>query len=666
MTISVDNLNLEELLRWGKPFEVPTKHGPRILRKGRPNEAFWIAWRANRSALSAAGLQLEQGIGGAQVLWWQTLPKEELERRQQSLESSRATSVEIEIPKPEGEDYRPFQKAGIIYATQRAATYFADEMGLGKTIQAIGFINATPSVHRVLIFTKSRLKVNWYRELRKWLVRPLTIGIADAQVFPSTDIVIINYDVAHKYPKRLEMFWDLVVLDEAHYIKNRNAKRTKAIVGYKPNRKEANEGKLPTSGIPARRRIAISGTPIENTIHELFTVINYLWPEKFPSRSKFETQWCESRRGAYGWTMSGPRNLEKLQTILRETGMIRRLKRDVLKELPPKTRMIVTLEADGMQQVLKMGHDAFKLHEATLVEAQATYELAKAAPTEQDFKAQIASLRQKTKVAFEEMARIRHEEALAMVPQAIELLKEEIEEEGNKILVFAHHRDVLEALHRAFPKSLLMHGDTKPEEGQRAVDEFQRDNDSGPFFGSIRATGEGLTLTKAKLVVFVEEDWVPGRITQCEDRAHRIGQTDNVLCKHYVANGSINANMAVTCVAKQEIADKVLDDQTKAQLIAEPNMVASHKSLATAKQIEIEAAVVTEEQCVVVHHCLKQLAAVPDELQPVDLTIANMLAGQMRVTEKQAVLGRKIVLRYSELLSAELVKKCGGFQGEKQ
>ncbi len=109
-----------------------------------------------------------------------------------------------------------YQKAGIKYAADREGTLLADEMGLGKTIQAIGLINIRPEIHRVLIIVPAHLKIKWSRELRKWLVRPQSVGIADGSCFPSTDIVIINFQILNKFPKRLEFYWDLVVVDEAH------------------------------------------------------------------------------------------------------------------------------------------------------------------------------------------------------------------------------------------------------------------------------------------------------------------------------------------------------------------------------------------------------------------------------------------------------------------
>ena len=149
-----------------------------------------------------------------------------------SIEASRATRADVAIPAPEGLDYLPYQKAGIAYAMEREGTLIGDDMGLGKTMQAIGAINADPEARRVLIICPASLKLNWAKELRKWLVRPLTIGVADGKFWPNTDIVIINYDVVAKHRARIDAVeWDNLTVDECHYLKNPKAQRTKAVLG---------------------------------------------------------------------------------------------------------------------------------------------------------------------------------------------------------------------------------------------------------------------------------------------------------------------------------------------------------------------------------------------------------------------------------------------------
>jgi hypothetical protein len=260
---------------------------------------------------------------------------------------------------------------------------------------------------------------------------------------------------------------------------------------------------------------------------------------------------------------------------------------------------------------------------------------------------------------------VRHETALSKVPQVIEALKEDIDErQSGKILVFAHHRDVLEKLHAAFPCSVVVHGELSLKERDRLVQQFQNDAECGPFFGSIRATGEGLTLTAASLVGFVEEDWVPGKLSQCEDRAHRIGQKDNVLVKHWVLKDSHDAKMVATLVRKQEVLDKALDDEKK-ELTEEPVISTEHKSLATRKQLRIEASVLTPAQASNVLTCLISLRD-NTEVEQVDGEVRDALASKASLSPMAAALGRKVVLRYRQHCVPTLVAACGGWQGEEK
>ena len=660
MTATVNGIEIETLLRWGKSKEVETKNGSRILRKARPDEAFWELWNANQGALRSMGISVSKDLSEQwEVCLWQVLPADEVERRAKSLENSRAVAADIVVPAPEGLSYFPFQLAAIQYGLEREGVLLADDMGIGKTIEALGILNARPNVSRVLIITRATLKTNWHREATKWLVRPLTVGIADSKCFPSTDVVIINYDICHKFPTKLEFMWDMVILDESHAIKNPKSRRSKAIVGYRPSRKEAAAGVLPTSGIPARYRLALSGTPIENCISEIFTVINYLAPDKVPSRWKFESQWFNGSNNGFGWQLGPPKNLDGLQKTLREAVMIRRLKSEVLGDLPPKTRMIVNLDAKGMEHIVKAEREIEQKHEKTLVESQAEYELAKC-KTEDEFKASIENLRKRNGIAFTEMAKVRHEDALAKLPKVIPEIEADIEERGNaKILIAAHHSDVIAQLQKAFPRSVILTGEMKLEDRQHSVDRFQSDPKCGPFIGSIRAAGEGITLTAANQVCFVEEDWVPGKITQFEDRCHRIGQRDNVLVKHFVVAGTMDANMAAACVAKQNEADAALDDKPE---LDEPQLVRKWKPLATRRQIEIEASVVTVEQADACWQCVAELSNLR-VCDGVEAVICQQLSSMTRLDNRHAVLARKLSLRHRDLLDARTVKAMGGWQG---
>ena len=678
METAVEGISIEGLVNWRKPREVMTKNGPRILRTAIPTEQFWAAWRDSKEQLQAAGVSVSmpnQWNPEHEACWWQELPREELEKREASLQGSRAVDASIILPKPDGCEYMGFQKAGIRYAldcfARGTGCFIGDEMGLGKTIQAIGLLNTLPDVSRVLIVCPLTLKLNWFAELKKWLVRPLSIGIADAQCFPTTDIVILHYDVAHKWPKKMEFMWDMVIMDECHRCKSRGARRTRSLLGFRPTRREAERGEQSTSGVPAKRKLLLSGTPFENRPAELFPLVSYIAPEVFKSRWSFEKRYCGASFNGFGYEAKGAANLDELQKKLRENCFVRRLKADVLTDLPPKTRSVVLLPKSGCEGAVAEEQRVWREQEVELEKAQAEYEVAKAEDSEDSFQAAVGRLKKAAATAFSEVAKVRHATALAKLPQCVELLKEEVEQCG-KVVCFVHHHDVGYRLREEFGKDcVLVTGETPPDERQAAVQRFQKDPSLKLFIGSIRATGEGITLTAASHVVFVECDWVPGKLSQCEDRLHRIGQRECVTVKHFILEGSIDARMIQTCVEKQGVIDKALDEQVRKDLIAEPVIFPTHKPLATRRELEVEATIVTPEQEEAVLRGLRILAARCDGAREldgagfskIDSDIGKSLASRPFLTGRQVVLGRKLCVRHRRQLPEDVVSAMGGWQG---
>ena len=470
-----------------------------------------------------------------------------------AIESSRAADWEGEMPVPEGLSYLPYQKAGIAYAMARPATLLADAMGLGKTIQAIGVINADPSIKRVLIVCPATLKLNWQRELEKWLVRPTTIAIAAGtrpKRLPLEKILIINWDVLAPWRKLIDTAaWDLAIFDEAHYGKSPKAARTKAAFG---------DAKAKTAGIAATRRMLLTGTPILNRPIEAWPLISYCDPETWPKFWTFVRRYCNATQGKWGWDLAGSSHLDELQEKLRATIMCRRLKEDVLTELPPKRRQVIEISQNGYADLVAAEGDAWTRQEANLERLRADAAEAKRAGDDDAYRDAVARLTEGAGAAFEEVSRARHDLALAKTPSVIAHVLELLEEE-KKVVVFAYHHDVIDALCGAIASSVHLDGRDPMDARQRAVDRFQTDPSCRVFVGNIKAAGVGITLTAASTVVFAELDWVPANISQAEDRLHRIGQRESVLVQHLVVDGSLDARMAHTLVAKQAIIDRALD-----------------------------------------------------------------------------------------------------------
>jgi len=167
------------------------------------------------------------------------------------------------------------------------------------------------------------------------------------------------------------------------------------------------------------------------------------------------------------------------------------------------------------------------------------------------------------KIAFDKYSKVRHEDSLNKVPKAIEWIIEQLEENESKLVIFAHHKDVISALQNGLSAYgvVTIDGDTPQKDRLGIVDDFQTDPDIQIIICSIKAAGVGLTLTAASWMVFVELDWTPGTMNQAEDRCHRIGQKENLLIHHLIVDGTLDAKMARMLVEKQELADMALDDE---------------------------------------------------------------------------------------------------------
>lgn len=485
------------------------------------------------------------------------------------------------IPAPTGMAYKDYQRIGIEFITRTddrcSNTLLGDDMGLGKTIQIIGAINylsdalAGRKLGRVLIVCPASLKLNWGRELKKWLVGPLTWGIADAKYFPrNRDITVINYDVLEKWsPVIRGIRWAMIACDEAQYLKNPNAKRTKQICGHK------REGIEP---LPAEIKILATGTPIVNRPKELFPLVHYLDPEQFPSFVTFGIRYCNGNKVGTSWDFTGASNLEELQARLRSTVMIRRLKSEVLSELPPKTRNIIELPAPrGVTELLKKELEAFHSREPQLEAIKARVAEAKKANDTAAYAEAVALFKETSGSIMGDISTLRKEVAMKKVPLVIDYLEDLWSgDPERKIVLWCHHHDVMDAFIQHFGQfttrgagetkvaryAKKFSGEQSLAERDEIVQRFQNDPNCLLFVGQTLAGGVGITLTASAHVIFAELDWVPGNITQAEDRCHRIGQYDNVLVEHLVLEGSLDCRIAQRIVEKQLVIDAAMNNPT--------------------------------------------------------------------------------------------------------
>ena len=501
---------------------------------------------ARLSEVGEAALAEREEIDRKELL---AAKRKKLERAT-TLRMSRAEDADLDVPLPEGLSYLPYQRAAIAFALRRPNSLFADEMGLGKTVEALGVVNMEgDEAEHVLIVCPASLKLNWARECERWLVGERTIGVAGKTWPEDADVVIINYDILGKWEHELEGEWSVLIVDECHYVKNKDAKRSKRLYA-----------------IEARRKLFLTGTPILNRPAELHAIVSYLEPEEFGHFWNFAKRYCAPIRNNFGWDVTGASNMVELHDKLRSTIMIRRTKAQVLPDLPPKRRQVIELPADSISRLIETEQAAWAEHRQRLVALKRMGKVTGGAGAGSVSDGERGRMRQEVNDAFGELSRLRHETAKAKVPLVVEHLKAAGEESG-KIVVFAHHKAVVTALAEAFgDTAVTLAGGDSPESRQAAVDRFQEDPSCRFFIGSITAAGFGLTLTASSHVVFAELDWVPANMTQAEDRTHRIGQEDSVLVQHLVLEGSLDASMVRTLIKKQEVVDKVVDGSKQGEL----------------------------------------------------------------------------------------------------
>jgi SWI/SNF-related matrix-associated actin-dependent regulator 1 of chromatin subfamily A len=476
------------------------------------------------------------------------------EQHKRNLEASRAADADVDVVIPAGLELRPYQRAGVAWLISHHHALLGDEMGLGKTIQVLAAVN-TLRLRRVLVVCPKTLVLNWHSEASRWLteLKPYIFrnGGGDGGFLSGDGFYIVNYEKLSKIDYDGEL--DCLVVDESHYIKNPKAQRSKRV--------EQLAGR-------AKRVWLLTGTPIPNRPIELFHPLKILRHPLAENWFYFAKRYCDAYQGEWGWVVDGAANLDELQEKLRSTVMIRRKKQDVLTELPAKVRQVVVLNADGYRDALADELGAWQWYEDALVQYQAKVELARAEGEEAYAKA-VAELRDAARHAFEEISRARHHLALAKVDDVVEHVKDIAEQ--HKVVVFAHHHDVIDKIAEALSEfgCVVVDGRVPAEQRHERIQRFQNDPTCRVYIGSITASGVGVTLTAASHVVFAELDWVPGNITQAEDRLHRIGQKDTVFVQHLVVDGSLDARMAKVLVEKQRVADEALDAE-KPALLAEP------------------------------------------------------------------------------------------------
>ena len=456
-----------------------------------------------------------------------------LDEHLQKILTDAKTTTNVIIDKPikglQKQLYK-YQSEGVAFIEQnRGRALIADEMGLGKTIQALAWLQMHPEKMPVIIVTPASLKLNWEREIKTWMsnvnVSVLSGKTPDKRRIHTKGIMIINYNILAEWVSLLKSFNPAVLItDECHYYKSNKTKRTKAV-------KQLAKGILHV--------IALSGTPIVNRPIEAFNAIHIINPTLFVPWD-YAKRYCNAKYNGFGWDFSGASHSDELHEKLTKTIMIRRLKKDVLKDLPDKTKSFVPLTLDNEAEYEKAENDFI-----TFVRDTRGSEAARKAGNAEAL-TQIGVLKQ---IAVK-----------GKLNQVIEWVQTFLEGSDQKLVIFAVHKFVIEALMNEFGDvAVKIDGSCSMNSRQQAIDRFQTDPSARIFVGNIKAAGVGITLTASSNVAIVELPWTPGELVQAEDRCHRIGQKDSVNIYYLLANNTIEERIAGLLDKKQKVLDAVLD-----------------------------------------------------------------------------------------------------------
>lgn len=427
----------------------------------------------------------------------------------------------------------PYQEEGIALIDRyNGRALLADEMGLGKTLQALWALQRKPERLPALIVCPASVKYNWQREAE--IHCGMMASICEGQSPPTfnrmnrthiSQLTIINYDILKywlDYLKKLN--FQTVIFDESQYLQSRTSDRTKA-------------SRKIVKGVP--HVFALSGTPLTNRPAELFPILNILWPTHYNSFFSFAELYCEPKWKPWGTEFKGATNLPQLHAELKERGMIRRLKVDVLKDLPEKNRRTQLMDLSDPAEYRKASTDFM-----SWLRENHAHKVRRASRAEK-----LVQVGYLLRIA----ARLKMR---SVVGWANKFLRETDE----KLILFAVHTKAIELLQRRVEaKSVTIDGSVTGRRRELAKDQFQRDPKTRLMIANIKAGGVGLTLTASSTVGFTELWWRPGDHIQAEDRIHRIGQTKVSWIYYLIAGGTIEERLCRILQEKQAVISAVLD-----------------------------------------------------------------------------------------------------------
>jgi SNF2 family DNA or RNA helicase len=419
------------------------------------------------------------------------------------------------------------QKEAIVKLVSNKKYILADDMGLGKTSSAI-MATINLKLDKVLIICPASLKVNWKREIENY--SDGKVGIVEGRKWEDGKYVIINYDILknfHSLPKDsdkktkiLDSNFDLVIIDEAHYVSNGKAQRTKLV-----NNLTTKIGRL----------WLLSGTPMTSRPMNYYNLLKLVESRVANNWINYVRRYCDGKQIFRGyrkiWLTFGATNLEELRDKTNDK-VLRRLKEDVL-DLPDKIITPIHMELKSKLYENEMGEylDWKRQHRGSGLSIQ----LAK-------------------------LMKVRQIIAIEKVKETIQLIDQCLQQD-KKIIVFTNFTEPLMTLYEKYKKeSVILNGTMKKEDRQESVDRFQNDDKIKIFIGNVKAAGVGITLTAAEVVIFNDLSFVPSDMSQCEDRAFRIGQDKKVSCMYPIYDNTIERTIYELVNKKKSVIDTVMGD----------------------------------------------------------------------------------------------------------
>lgn len=451
-----------------------------------------------------------------------------------------------------------YQRTGAAFLAQMPQALLADEMGLGKSAQVVLACDMV-GAHNILIVCPAAVRVNWSREFHRFspMDRPCHV-ILSGKDAPGAGVNVISYDLLASNEKLRNHLkareWDVLVMDEAHYCKERSAKRTKALYGH---------AKHPGLMHSAKRCWRLTGTPMPNDASELYTHLKSAGIEKRPYWD-FVYDFCAGFDGGFGFKITGHKNTTKLKGMLAQF-MLRRKKDEVMTQLPPITFSEVTVERSHVdldpyfyENWRPIGVPAF-LEELKHIDQSLKVGLK--AITRGHHHTYEDSL-ELIKAYSKSTSTLRRYIGLAKLPKVLEILDEELAtKQVNKIVLFAMHQQVIEYARTKFRKygAVSLYGNSPAARRQQQIDRFQNDKHCRVFIGQIVAAGTGITLTAAHEVAFIEADWVPANNAQAAMRCHRVGQTKPVRVRFFTCAGSVDEDVMRVVLHKTREISKIMD-----------------------------------------------------------------------------------------------------------